>query len=204
MFRMTVDPVNAPNVGEDIVIQFDQGIPVAVIKPDGTSVRDSLELFLYLNEIGGKHGIGRLDLVENRYVGIKSRGVYETPGGTILRQAHIDLEGITLDREVRRIRDGLAAKWAELCYYGYWFSPEMEYVMEAIKSAQKRTTGTVKVHLYKGNVVMKGRKSPFSLYDERLSSMVEHGGYDPRNAEGFIKINAIRLKANYNVARKQH
>jgi len=121
MFRMTTSPEQAPDKGEDILIDFEKGVPVAVTKPDGSKVTGSLELFLYLNDLGGKHGIGRLDLVENRYVGIKSRGVYETPGGTILRQAHIDLEGITLDREVRRIRDYLSSKFSELCYNGYWF-----------------------------------------------------------------------------------
>lgn len=121
MFRMTTAPEAAPNKGEDITIDFEKGVPVSVTKPDGSKVTGSLELFLYLNELGGKHGIGRLDLVENRYVGIKSRGVYETPGGTILRTAHIDLEGITLDREVRRIRDYLSARFSELCYNGYWF-----------------------------------------------------------------------------------
>ena len=139
----------------------------------------------------------RIDIVENRYVGIKSRGVYETPGGTVLRAAHIDLEGLTMDREVRRVRDQLASRFGELCYNGYWFSPEMEYVMKAIKDSQKQNTGTVKVELYKGHVYCKGRKSPNSLYDMRLSSMNEAGGYNPLDAEGFIKINSIRLKADY-------
>lgn len=133
-------------------------------------------------------------LLFSRYVGIKSRGVYETPGGTILRTAHVDLEGLTLDREVRRIRDQLSLKFSELAYNGYWFSPEMSYVLEFIRSAQKHTTGSVKVQLYKGNVFMKGRKSPFSLYDMRLSSMQEGGGYNPEHATGFIGINSIRLK----------
>jgi len=198
IFKITVDPAKAPNTPEDITIDFEKGIPVRVTNhTDGKVVTGSLELFLYLNELGGRHGVGRLDLVENRYVGIKSRGVYETPGGTILHKAHIDLEGVTMDREVRRLRDTLSARFSDLCYNGYWFSPEMDFVLDAVKNSQKRNSGSVKVQLYKGNVSMRGRKSPFSLYDMKLSSMTEAGAYNPLDAEGFIKINAIRLKAHH-------
>jgi argininosuccinate synthase len=153
-------------------------------------------LFIYLNDIGGKHGIGRLDMVENRFVGIKSRGVYETPGGTILHQAHLDLEGIAMDREVMRLRDMLSSKIAELIYYGFWFSPEMDFLMKAIKQSQEYIDGTVTVKLFKGTAYPVARTSPTSLYNEELSSMDAAGGYNQMDAGGFIKINAIRLKAH--------
>jgi argininosuccinate synthase len=147
-----------------------------------------------LNAIGMRHGVGRRDIVENRYVGMKSRGVYETPGGTILREAHLDIEGLTLDREVRKLRDQLSLKFSELAYNGYWFSPEMEFILAAMRKSQENVTGDVKLELYRGNVICKGRRAPFSLYDEKVASMNVAGGYDPRNAEGFIRINALRIK----------
>jgi argininosuccinate synthase len=148
---------------------------------------------MYLNEIAGKNGVGRIDMVENRFVGIKSRGVYETPAGTVLHIAHRDLEGLTMDREVMHIRDGLIPKFAELIYYGFWYSPEMELLMTLIDKSQEFVTGKVRIKLYKGNVTVTGRESPYSLYDESQSSMDISGGYDQRDAKGFIKINALRL-----------
>jgi len=154
---------------------------------------------LYCNELAGKHGIGRIDIVENRFVGIKSRGVYETPGGTLLRAAHLDLEGITMDREVKRITEGLAAEFARLCYNGFWFAPEMDLIRHAIDFSQRDVTGVVEMELYKGNVIVTGRSSPKALYNADLASMdIEGGGdafdYNPADANGFIRINAVRLK----------
>jgi argininosuccinate synthase len=204
MFTMTVDPMNAPDTPANLEVEFDKGVAVKVTNTDsGVTKSGVMDVFLYLNEMGSAHGVGRLDIVENRFVGIKSRGVYEAPAGTILRAAHVDLEGLTLDREVRKVRDQLSFKYAELCYNGMWFSPEMQYILESIKSAQKYTSGAVKVQLYKGNVIMKGRKSDFSLYDERMSSMQESGGYNPLDATGFIQINSIRLKADH-LRNKKH
>jgi len=143
--------------------------------------------------VAGRNGVGRVDMVENRFVGIKSRGVYETPAGTVLMAAHRDLEGLTMDREVMHIRDGLIPKFADLIYNGFWFSPEMELLTALLDKSQEYVTGKVNVKLYKGNVTIAGRESPFSLYDEAQSSMDISGGYDQRDAKGFIRINAIRL-----------
>ena len=209
MYTMTTDPRDAPDTPANIVIEFDKGIPVGVTNTDDkTTKKGTMETFVYLNKLGGEHGVGRLDIVENRFVGIKSRGVYETPAGTILRTAHVDLEGLTLDREVRRIRDQLSVRYAELAYNGSWFSPEMRFVLKAIRDSQQETTGHVKIELYKGHMYCRGRKSPFSLYDERMSSMNESGGYDPLHATGFIQVNSIRLKADHlrskHMAEKKH
>jgi argininosuccinate synthase len=200
MFKMTVSPKDAPEESETLRIEFSQGLPVKVInKNDGTEITDSLDLFLYLNQMGGKHGIGRIDIVENRFVGIKSRGVYETPGGTILRAAHMDLEGITMDREVKRITEHLASEFARLCYNGFWFAPEMDLVRHSLTYAQRDVEGAVELELYKGNVTIKGRSSPKALYNADLASMDQEGGgdafdYNPADANGFIRINAVRLK----------
>lgn len=167
------------------------------------ALHGSLELFQYLNKLGRKHGIGRVDIVENRYVGIKSRGVYETPGGTILRVAHIDIEGIAMDREVRRLRDMLTPKFSELIYNGYWFSPERDFIMAAVKQSQQVIDGTVRLRLCRGNVTVVGRSSDSSLYDRDLSSMDITGGFNPSDSEGFIKINAIRLKAHHAILAKK-
>ncbi|MHC4985391.1 MAG: adenine nucleotide alpha hydrolase family protein, partial [Planctomycetota bacterium] len=145
---------------------------------------------------GGRHGVGRIDMVENRFVGIKSRGVYETPGGTILHAAHRDIEGIAMDREVMRLRDSLSAKFAELIYYGFWFSPEMDFLSAALTKSQEYIDGTVTVELYKGSANPIARSSPSSLYDQDLSSMDIEGGFDQKDSAGFIKINAIRLMAH--------
>lgn len=204
MFKFTVDPKNAPDKETNIEIHFKDGIPVKVLNKDtGEVYTKPLELFLYLNELGAKNGIGRIDIVENRFVGIKSRGVYETPGGTILRAAHMDIEGIAMDREVMRLRDMLSPKFAELVYYGFWFSPEMDFLMSAIKKSQEVIDGVVYLTLYKGNVMVTGRTSPSSLYDKDLSSMDIEGGFNQKDSEGFIKINAIRLMAHNAIMKKR-
>ncbi|NCC22436.1 MAG: argininosuccinate synthase [Alphaproteobacteria bacterium] len=202
IYSRTCAPEDAPDTPEIIALTFKDGIPVKVQnEAEGTSLSDPLELFEYLNTVGARHGIGRLDMVENRFVGIKSRGVYETPGGTILFAAHRDLEGLTMDREVMRIRDSLSAKVAELIYNGFWFSPEMEFLMAAIDKSQELIDGTVRVKLYKGCAYPLARTSPHALYDPKQSSMDEEGGYNQQDAEGFIKINAIRLRVHRIITR---
>jgi len=199
MFKMSVSPQNAPDKSEMIDIEFVKGAPVKMTnKTDGTVKTTPLDIFLYCNEVAGRNAIGRIDIVENRFVGIKSRGVYETPGGTLLRDAHMDLEGICMDREVKRICETLAAEFARLCYNGFWFAPEMELIRNSIDFSQKDVTGIVSMELYKGNIIMRGRSSPNALYHADLASMdIEGGGefdYNPADAEGFIRINAVRLK----------
>ncbi|KAI8929220.1 argininosuccinate synthase [Entophlyctis helioformis] len=197
MWKLTVDPEDAPNTPERIAIHFVEGKPTKVENlSDGSTVHtDALELFMYLNELGRKHGVGRIDIVENRFIGIKSRGCYETPGGTILRAAHVDLEGLTLDREVRRLKDSYAQRLAELVYNGFWYSAEREFLMTSVDFSQRAVNGVVKLKLYKGNVVVEGRTSKTSLYDAKIASMDEAGGFNPSDSEGFIKIQSIRLKA---------
>ncbi|MFN8210745.1 MAG: argininosuccinate synthase [Bacteroidales bacterium] len=197
MLVKMVLPQDAPEKETRIVITFRDGIPVKVLnKDDGTVMEDPLELFVYLNKIGGENGIGLLDMVENRFVGIKSRGVYETPGATILYAAHRDIEGIAMDREVMRLRNMLTPKFSELIYNGFWFSPEMDFLMAAIDKSQEVIDGCVHLCLYKGNIIVEGRESPSSLYDKDLSSMDIEGGFDQTDSRGFIKINAIRLMAH--------
>lgn len=197
MFRLTVDPQLAPDKVTNLSIEFKSGIPVKVTNlDDNTSKTEPLEMFNYLNKVAGENGVGRVDIVENRYVGIKSRGVYETPAGTVLFKAHQDLESITLDREVFKIKESFIPKFSELIYYGYWFAPEMEFIKAIIDKAQEPVTGTVYAELYKGNCTIVGRESPRSLYNPDLASMDAEGGYNQLDAEGFIKINAVRLKAN--------
>lgn len=196
VYSRTTSPESAPNEADYLIITFKNGIPVSVTnKSDGKIYKDPLELFSFLNEMGSKHGIGRLDMVENRFVGIKSRGVYETPGGEILLQAHKDIEGLTMDREVMRIRDQLSLKMADLIYNGFWFSPEMSFLLEIMKKAQENVEGDVTIKLYKGLAYPVARRSEKSLYNPDLSSMDEEGGYNQQDAQGFIRINAIRLKA---------
>ncbi len=198
IYSRTAAPENAPDTPEEITLTFKNGFPVKVEnKAQGVTETDPLKLFMYLNEVGAKHGIGRLDMVENRYVGIKSRGVYETPGGEILLNAHKDLEGLTMDREVMHIRDLLSHKMADLIYNGFWFSPEMDFLLHAIEKSQENVEGSVTVKLYKGKAYPVSRSSSKSLYNEELSSMDIEGGYDQMDAQGFIRINAIRLKAAY-------
>lgn len=190
MYRMVTPPEKAPDRVTYIEIEFEQGNPVAI---DGQRL-SAAKLLEKLNRIAGENGIGRIDLVENRYVGIKSRGVYETPGGTVLQIAHRALESITLDREVLRLRDSLIPKYSELIYYGYWFSPERETLQKFIDETQKNVTGTVRLKLYKGNCIVVGRKSPYSLYSKELATFERDEIYNQRDAEGFIKINSLRLK----------
>ena len=187
-----------PDEPELISIEFKAGVPVKV-EAEGKTVTGALALFQFLNELGAKHGIGRLDMVENRFVGIKSRGIYETPGGTILHNAHRDLEGLAMDREVMKLRDTLSLKVAELIYNGFWFSPEFELLMTTMDKAQETVNGTVQVQLFKGSAYPVARTSPNALYDPAQSSMDEEGGYDQKDAEGFIKINAVRLRNNTKV-----
>jgi len=197
MFIKTNDPEDAPDSPEQIMIEFHQGIPIKVENwADKTIQEDPVELFQYLNMLAEKHGIGRVDMVENRFVGMKSRGVYETPGGTILLQAHLDLEGLTMDREVKLLRDSLIPKYAQLIYFGFWYSPEMQVLEALMDKAQEYVSGRVYFKLYKGNVIIQGRESEESLYDEEIASMDVHGGYDQSDASGFIKLNALRLKAS--------
>lgn len=197
MFELTKSPKNAPDNETKIEIEFKQGNPVRVKNHnDGTVKTNSLELFQYLNKIGGENGIGRVDMVENRFVGIKSRGVYETPAGTILHIAHRDIEGITMDREVMHLRDMLIPKFAELVYYGFWYSPEMEFLRAAFDKSQEHVSGTVHLNLYKGNCIITGRESKVSLYNQDLSSMDILGGYNQQDALGFIRLNALRLKSS--------
>jgi len=197
IFEWTKSPRASPDKPVRLEIQFKDGLPVKVVnRDDGTIKTDPLGLFMYLNEAGAGNGIGRVDMVENRFVGIKSRGVYETPGATILRAAHMDIESIAMDREVMRLRDMLAPKFSELVYYGFWFSPEMEFLTAAINKSQELIDGTVRLTLYKGNITINGRESPSSLYDKDLSSMDIEGGFNQKDSEGFIKINAVRLMAH--------
>ena len=203
IYSHTLSPEQAPDKPTKIKIKFKDGIPVKVTNlEDNTFKTDALELFEYLNSLGRKNGIGRLDMVENRFVGIKSRGVYETPGGTILHEAHKDIEGVAMDREVMRLRDMLSCKLAELVYNGFWFSPEMEFIMAAIDKSQEVIDGEVTLKLYKGLAYPIARTSPSSLYNKDLSSMDIEGGYNQEDAEGFIKINAIRLMAHKSIMNK--
>jgi argininosuccinate synthase len=197
MLQKMVMPQDAPDSETRIVIDFKDGLPVKVLnKDDGTEHTDPYDLFVYLNDLAGKNGIGLLDMVENRFVGIKSRGVYETPGATILYAAHRDIEGIAMDREVMRLRNMLTPKFAELIYNGFWFSPEMDFLMAAVDKSQEVIDGSVHICLYKGNILIEGRESPSSLYNKNLSSMDIEGGFDQTDSKGFIKINAIRLMAH--------
>ena len=191
VFGISKSPQSAPNKETIITILFKKGDPVAI---NGKKL-SPFNLLEKLNKLGEANGIGRVDIVENRYVGIKSRGVYETPGGTILLKAHRAMESITLDREEVFTKDELMPKYARLIYNGYWFAPERVMIQKAIDETQKRVNGEVKLVLYKGNVIVIGRKSPNSLYDKDLATF-ESSNYDQRDAEGFIKLNALRLKKN--------
>ena len=203
IFSKTVSPEKAPDKPTRLRIQFKDGIPVKVTDLDkGRSETEPLKLFMFLNELGAKNGVGRIDMVENRFVGIKSRGIYETPGGTILFAAHKDIEGIAMDREVMRLRDMLSPKFAELVYNGFWFSPEMDFLMSAINKSQEVIDGSVTLKLYKGNVIVTGRESASSLYNKDLSSMDIEGGFNQKDSEGFIKIHATRLMAHSAIMKK--
>jgi argininosuccinate synthase len=190
IFQMTVSPEKAKAEGQYVEIGFAHGEPVSV---DGERL-DPVALLSKLNEVGGAHGIGRVDLVENRFVGMKSRGVYETPGVTILQAAHRALESITLDREVVRLRDSLSVRFADCVYYGFWFAPEFELMRKLNDEMQQPVNGDVRLKLYRGNVIVVGRRSPNSLYDERVATFEADTVYNQRDAEGFIKLNALRLR----------
>ncbi|RLA92850.1 MAG: argininosuccinate synthase [Deltaproteobacteria bacterium] len=190
MFCLTVSPEKAPDTPTYLEIDFKDGEPVKI---DGEKMTPA-RLLSHLNQIGGANGIGRVDMVENRYVGMKSRGVYETPGGTILHIAHRAMETITMDREVMHLRDSLITRYAELVYYGYWFSPEMKALQALINETQKGVTGTVRLKLYKGNCLVVGRKSPHSIYRQDYATFDEDQVYQQKDAEGFIRINALRLR----------
>ena len=190
IFLLTRSPEDAPDKPVYIEVDFDSGVPVAV---DGEKLSPA-SLLDRLNRIGGEHGIGRVDLVENRFVGMKSRGVYETPGVTILQAAHRAVESLTLDREVAHLKDSLNSRVAEMIYYGFWFTPEFEAIRALIDETQKTVTGTARLKLYKGNCIVTGRRSPLSLYSEAFATFERDTVYNQRDAEGFIKLNALRLR----------
>jgi argininosuccinate synthase len=190
MFQLTMAPERAPDRAEEIEVELEAGVPVAV---NGERLSPAA-LLARLNTLAGRHGIGRVDVVENRYVGMKSRGVYETPGGTVLRAAFQAVESLTLDREVLHLRDALVPRYAEMVYYGYWFAPERTMLQAAIDEAARVVTGTARLALYRGSARVVGRKAPRSLYDPRLASFDEAGGYRQEDASGFIRLNALRLK----------
>jgi len=197
VFSLTQSPKHAPDKETFLEIHFKNGMPVKVVNlNDNTIKTDPLELFEYLNHIGSLNGIGRVDMIENRFIGIKSRGVYETPGATILWIAHRDLEGIAMDKEVMHLRDMLTPKFSELIYNGFWFSPEMDFLLAAFKKSQEAIDGKVVVSIYKGNVSPVARYSPTSLYDQALSSMDIEGGFNAIDSKGFINIHSLRLKAH--------
>jgi argininosuccinate synthase len=190
IFQLTRSPENAKSEAEYIEVSFEKGEPVAI---NGEKL-GPVALLERLNKAGGEHGIGRIDLVENRFVGMKSRGVYETPGVTILQAAHRGLESITLDREVMHLRDSLSVKFAECVYYGFWFAPEFELLRMMVDETQKKVSGDVRLKLYRGNAIVVGRRSPHSLYDEKVATFEADTVYNQRDAEGFIKLNALRLR----------
>jgi len=198
MFRLTVSPKDAPNEPEYVEVEYAKGNPVAIngerLGPTAVIER--------ANAIGGRHGIGRVDLVENRYVGIKSRGVYETPGVTLLMHGHRAVEQLTLDREVLHLRDALIPRYAEMVYNGYWFAPERESLQALIDDAQRNVEGIARLKLYKGGVTIAGRKSPKSLYDAKIASFEEAGGYEQSDATGFIRLSGMRLRALAKVERE--
>ena len=190
MFTLTVLPKDAPDKPEIIEITFKQGDPVAI---NGKELSPA-NLLKELNRLGGRNGIGRADIVENRFVGMKSRGVYETPGGTILRTAHIAIESITMDREIMHLRDSLIPKYSEIVYYGFWFSPEMKLLQDMIDQTQKDVSGVARLELYKGNCRVLGRKSDRSLYSEDFATFEKDSVFNQKDAEGFIRLNALRLR----------
>ncbi|MBT3468202.1 MAG: argininosuccinate synthase, partial [Opitutae bacterium] len=199
MFKLSVSPEDAPDEPEYMELDFETGDCVAI---NGERLSPA-NILKKLNEIGGRHGIGRVDLVENRFVGMKSRGVYETPGGTILLQAKRQVETLTMDRDLMHLRDSLVPKYAELVYYGFWFAPEREALQAFFDDSQKSVTGTVRLKLYKGNCIVVGRKSPLSLYDEDIASMEgTQSDYNPDDAGGFIRLNGLRLRMRNLVSRR--
>ncbi len=190
IFTISVSPEAAPDKPTYVEIDFEQGNPVAI---DGARLSPAV-LMEKMNDIAGGNGIGRIDMVENRFVGMKSRGVYETPGGTVLWAAHRALESLTMDREVMLIRDSLIPKYAQLAYNGFWYAPEMEALQALIDETQKKATGAVRMKLYKGNSIVVGRKSPYSLYSEDFATFEKDHVYNQMDATGFIRLNALRLR----------
>jgi argininosuccinate synthase len=190
MFILSVSPRNAPDKPEIIEISFENGNPTAI---NGEALTPAI-LLKELNVLGGRHGIGRADIVENRFVGMKSRGVYETPGGTILRAAHMAVESITMDREVMHLRDSLMPKYSELIYYGFWFTPEMKLLQDMIDKTQENVSGIVRLELYKGNCTVLGRKSDNSIYSVDFATFEDDKVFSQKDAEGFIRLNALRLR----------
>lgn len=200
MFELSKSPQEAPDKITELMIEFQNGVPTAINGKDYTPC----ELLHHLNQIAGENGVGRIDIVESRYVGMKSRGVYETPGGTVLLTAHRAIESITLTRDVINLKDCLMPRFANLVYNGYWFSPQMKLLLNLIKESQEGVTGSVRLELYKGNITVTGRKSPFSLYDADIASMEkDQGNYQVEDANGFIRINALPLRI-YHKARRQN
>ena len=194
MYKLSVDPVDAPNDPEYLELEFEKGNCIAI----NGSGKSPAGVIRQLNAIGGKHGVGRVDLVENRFVGMKSRGVYETPGGTILLHAHRQLETLTMDRELMSLRDSLVPRYGEMIYNGFWFAPEREALQGLVDKSQETVTGTIRLKLFKGNVTTVGRKSALSLYDENVASMEDSkSDYQPEDAGGFIRLNAIRLRERH-------
>ncbi|KAH6880076.1 argininosuccinate synthase [Thelonectria olida] len=193
MWTRTISPLKAPDAPLDITVHFDKGLPVKVVTPEQTAT-DSLELFTLLNNLGKEHGIGRIDIVENRFIGLKSRGCYDAPAHTILRLAHISIEGLVLDGRVRSLRDNLTKQWSELLYNGLYFSPERAFLQPSLDYSQQRVNGEVRLRLYKGNAYVLGRTSQEKLYSEEDASMDSLTTFDPSETSGFITINAIRLK----------
>jgi argininosuccinate synthase len=197
MYKLSVAPEDAPNEPEHVDLAFERGNCVKVGRTTSVSSKrmSPLQVMQTLNRLGGKHGIGRVDIVENRFVGMKGRGVYETPGGTILHFAHRQMETLAMDREVMHLRDSLIPKYSELVYNGFWFSPEREALQALVTETQRNVTGVVRLKLYKGNIIIVGRKSPKSLYDPKIATMEgEKSAYDQGDATGFIRLNALRLK----------
>ncbi|KAH8598935.1 argininosuccinate synthase-like protein [Bisporella sp. PMI_857] len=196
MWKLTVDPLKAPDTPEDFTLVFEKGLPKKLVTAKGNTITDAVELFLEANAIARRHGVGRIDIVENRFIGLKSRGCYETPGLTCLRSAHIDLEGLVLDREVRALRDQFVTfNYAKILYNGLYFSPEREFLEESIVASQKNVNGTVRCRAYKGTFSVLGRSSDTEkLYDASESSMDEIGAFSPADTTGFISVQAIRLK----------
>jgi len=198
VFSRTSPISQAPSTETIVEINFKDGIPVKIFdKTNNVTKTKPLDIFMHLNKVGSANCIGRVDMVENRFIGIKSRGVYETPGATILWAAHRDLEGIAMDKEVMHLRDSLMPKFSEIVYDGFWFSPEMDFLMNAFKKSQEAIDGKVTVSLLKGNVTIVGRESFIPLYNQKLSSMDVEGGFNATDSRGFININAIRLKAHF-------
>jgi argininosuccinate synthase len=190
MYVMTVSPKDAPDESEIVEITFEQGDPVSI----NDKSMSPANLLKELNRMAGRHGIGRVDMVENRFVGMKSRGVYETPGGTVLRSAHMAMESITMDREVMHLRDSLIPKYSELIYYGFWFSPEMKLLQSMVDQTQMNVSGKVRLELYKGNCMVLGRQSEKSIYSQDFATFEDDTVYSQKDAEGFIRLNSLRLR----------